>query len=95
MCGRLLDNKTIPMRCLDDIIKTLKNDVLAMFTWGMIQIYGDAVGNSTITKSFRKSFAWLSSNVSKDNANKYVSALAQGCPAKGIKAGAQVRRSSC
>ena len=89
MCGRLLDNKTIPMRALENIIKSLRNDVLAMFTWGMIQIYGDVVGDRNVSSSFRKSFAWLSSNVSKDNANKYVSALAQGCPAKGIKAGAQ------
>ena len=90
MCGRLLDNKTISMRAIEGIFKNCTNDVLAMFTWGVIQIYGDAVTDKVVTGTFRRSFAWLSSNVSKDTAQKYVSALAQGCPAKGIKIGAQL-----
>jgi hypothetical protein len=89
MCGRLLDNKTINMRAIEAILRSLKNDILAMFTWGIIQINGDAVMQDVVKQTFRRSFAWLSSNRDKDTAGKYISALAQGCPAKGIKMGAQ------
>jgi hypothetical protein len=90
MCGRLLDNKIISIRAIDQILKLLKDGILAVFTWGIIQVHGDAVNDRAITNTFRRSFAWLSKDIDKDTPNKYVSALAQGCPAKGIKIGAQI-----
>jgi hypothetical protein len=90
MCGCLLSNSIIPMRAIESILKKLKDDVLAMFTWGILQNFGEAKGDTNIVSTYRRCFAWLSSNRDKDIPGRYISALAQVCPAKGIKIGAQV-----
>ena len=44
--GRLLTNNCISIRVLEPTLKVLKNDCLAMFTWGLIQVHGDAAGSA-------------------------------------------------
>ena len=88
--GRLLTNNCISMRVLEPTLKLLKNDCLAMFIWGLIQIHGDAAGDRTIQNTFKPSFAWLAANASKSGPGAYLAALAKGCPRRGFMLGTQI-----
>ena len=78
------------MRALEPTLKALKNDCLAMFTWGLIQIHGDAAGERGVQSTFKPSFAWLAANASKSGPGAYLAALAQGCPRQGFMFGTRV-----
>lgn len=88
--GRLLTNNCISIRVLEPTLKVLKNDCLAMFTWGLIQVHGDAAGERSVQNTFKPSFAWLAANANKSGPGAYLAALAQGCPRQGFMFGTRV-----